>query len=434
MKIFLDMVGCRLNQSEIESYARQFTAAGHVLTDNIEEAELVVINTCAVTNAAASDSRQKIRQAGRLGNGQIIVTGCWSTMFPSEAASLPGVSKLVPNQSKDQLVADYIKSQGQVIDLNLLPRQPIPGSRMRTRAFIKVQDGCNNHCTFCMAVLARGQGRSRPIQEIIEDIRAALIENPQYPASAAREVVLTGVHLGSWGQDFKPPLNLRRLVEIILKDTDVERLRLSSLEPWDLDEAFFTLWEDARVCPHLHLPLQSGSASVLHRMARKETPQSYARKLAQARQIIPNVAITTDLIAGFPGESQAEFEEGLFFVKEMAFAGGHVFTYSARPGTAAARMQPQVPHSMRKERSTRLRQVLEEAGMDYRKQFLGKTLPVLWESANLVEDKWVMKGLTGNYLKVTSTAPVSLWNRITEAHLVQVTMDGLQGEIISSRE
>jgi len=247
-------------------------------------------------------------------------------------------------------------------------------------------------------------------------------------------VVLTGVHLGSWGQDFKPPLNLRRLVEIILKDTDVERLRLSSLEPWDLDEAFFTLWEDARVCPHLHLPLQSGSASVLHRMARKETPQSYARKLAQARQIIPNVAITTDLIAGFPGESQAEFEEGLSFVKEMAFAGGHVFTYSARPGTAAARMQPQVPHSMRKERSTRLRQVLEEAGMDYRKQFLGKTLPVLWESANLVEDKWVMKGLTGNYLKVTSTAPVSLWNRITEARLVQVTMDGLQGEIISSRE
>lgn len=424
------MVGCRLNQAEIEILARQFCAAGHTLAASPEEADLTVINTCAVTNAAASDSRQKIRQAAHLGNSQIVVTGCWSTLFPLEAVEFPQVSKLVPNQNKDSLVVDLLGSLGQADDLEPVRRQPVPGSRQRTRAFIKVQDGCDNHCTFCITVLARGSSRSRSIQEVVEDIRAALADDPQHPGSAAREAALTGVHLGSWGQDFSPPLHLRHLIEAILKDTDVERLRLSSLEPWDLDDDFFALWENPRLCPHLHLPLQSGSAGVLHRMGRKVTPDAFARLVKLARQAIPDVAITTDLIAGFPGETEAEFAEGLSFVRQMAFAGGHVFTYSARPGTAAARMQPQAPHPLRKERSARLRGMLEEAGLAYRTQFLGRTLPVLWESAQSVSDGWLMEGLTGNYLRVRALAAQSLWNRISPVCLESLTPGVIRGIII----
>jgi len=274
MKIFLDMVGCRLNQSEIELYARQFVAAGHTLTDTPGDADLVVINTCTVTSAADSDSRQKIRQAARLGCGQIIVTGCWSTMFPEEAASLPQVCKLVPNQVKDELVADFLKSEEHVPALGTVHRQPIPGWRMRTRAFIKVQDGCDNHCTFCITALARGQSRSQPIDKVISEIRLAMEDDLHCPGTAAREVVLTGVHLGAWGRDFSPALELRHLIEAVLKDTDIERVRLSSLEPWDLNDEFFKLWENPRLCPHLHLPLQSGSTGVLRRMGRKVTPES----------------------------------------------------------------------------------------------------------------------------------------------------------------
>lgn len=431
MKIFLDMVGCRLNQSEIETLARQFCAAGHTLAASPEEADLTVINTCAVTNAAASDSRQKIRQAARLGSSQIVVTGCWSTLFPQEAAALPQVSKLVPNQDKDRLVAELSEWQGQAFELEPMHRQPIPGGRRRTRAFIKVQDGCDNHCTFCITVLARGQGRSRSVHEVIEDIQAALADDPHHPGSAAREVVLTGVHLGSWGQDFSQPLSLRQCVEMILKYTGVERLRLSSVEPWDLDETFFTLWEDPRVCPHLHLPLQSGSTGVLHRMARKVTPDSFAQLVELARQAIPDVAITTDLIAGFPGETEAEFEEGLSFVRAMAFAGGHVFTYSARPGTAAARLQLQLPRLLRKERSARLRQILEDANREFRMQFVGRTFPVLWESARPDPNGWLMGGLTGNYLRAEALAQQSLWNRISPVRLESLTADGMQGVIIS---
>ncbi|NMC12695.1 MAG: MiaB/RimO family radical SAM methylthiotransferase [Chloroflexi bacterium] len=431
MKIFLDMVGCRLNQSEIEMYARQFVGAGHTLTDTPGEADLIVINTCTVTSAADSDSRQKIRQAARLGRGQIIVTGCWSTMFPEEAASLPQVCQVVPNQFKDELVAEFFKSQGQIMPLESDHRQTIPGGRMRTRAFIKVQDGCDNRCTFCITTLARGSSRSQPIEKVIADIHLAMTDDPQNPGSAAREVVLTGVHLGAWGREFSPALELRHLIEAVLKDTDIERVRLSSLEPWDLNDDFFKLWENPRLCPHLHLPLQSGSAGVLRRMGRKVTPQSYAYLLAQARQVIPEVAITTDLIAGFSGETETEFDEGLTFVQQMEFAGGHVFTYSPRPGTAAYGLQPQIPLSLRKERSARLRLILEEANRSYRMRYIHKCSSVLWERAEKFGSGYIMEGLTANYLHVTAFSPVPLWNQFSEVRLDAVTKDGLQGTIVA---
>ncbi|MGE5222190.1 MAG: MiaB/RimO family radical SAM methylthiotransferase, partial [Omnitrophica WOR_2 bacterium] len=300
MKVYLDTVGCRLNQSEIETFARQFRLAGHTLVPAAEEADLVVINTCAVTSEAASDSRQKIRQAARAGAQQIVATGCWATLNPQGAAALPGVSRVVTNDQKDRLVPDLLQVPSQVFELEPIEREPIPGDRRRTRAFIKVQDGCNNRCTFCVTTIARGKGRSRTIPEILADIRPAIRGN-------AQEVVLTGVHLGSWGHDFQERQSLRRLVNAILEETDVPRLRLSSLEPWDLDEAFFSLFKNTRLCPHLHLPLQSGCAATLRRMARKTTPDAFYRLVEAARAAAPDIAITTDIITGFPGEDENEF-------------------------------------------------------------------------------------------------------------------------------
>jgi len=210
----------------------------------------------------------------------------------------------------------------------------------------------------------------------------------------------------------------------------VPRLRLSSLEPWDLEADFFRLWDNPRLCRHLHLPLQSGSAAVMRRMARKTTPKTYAELVRVARQAIPDVAVTTDVIAGFPGETEAEFIEGLEFVRAMQFAGGHVFTYSARPGTAAARMPGQVPPIVRKERNNRLRLVFDEAERAYQTTFLGQVLPVLWESATtLGPEGWEVSGLTGNYLRVNAHAPRRLWNQITLVKLAHMTLHGIYGQI-----
>ncbi|RPJ25576.1 MAG: MiaB/RimO family radical SAM methylthiotransferase, partial [Chloroflexi bacterium] len=380
MKIYLDTIGCRLNQSEIETMARRFRAAGHEIVVSAAMADLAVVNTCAVTNEAAADSRAKIRQIGRAGVNEIVATGCWATLQPGQAKDLPNVLRVVTNDRKDQLVPDLLNLPQESFELEPIAREPLPGLHRRTRAFIKVQDGCDNHCTFCVTTIARGEGRSRPVADVILDIESAL-------QGGTKEIVLTGVHLGSWGQEFDE--HLRDLINVILRETDVPRLRLSSLEPWDLDADFFSLWDSSsslragsRLMPHLHLPLQSGCESTLRRMARKTTPQTFRDLVAAARQAIPDVAITTDIIAGFPGETDEEFAESLAFVRELNFAGGHIFTYSPRPGTGAARMKGQVRPELRKERNHILHAALEESAKAYRQKFVGRTMSVLWESTS----------------------------------------------------
>ncbi len=242
---------------------------------------------------------------------------------------------------------------------------------------------------------------------------------------------MTGVHLGSWGQDLSPSLSIQHLVEQVLENSDAPRLRLSSLEPWDLDARFFELWQDSRLCRQLHLPLQSGCERTLRRMARKTTPQAFAELVQAARQAIPGVAITTDIITGFPGEDEQEFEESLAFVQEMQFADGHVFTYSARSGTAAARMPGQVPQPTRKQRNARMRAVLAESALAYQTGFLGQTLPVLWESAtSLGPQGWEFSGLTGNYLRVFAHSQEQLWNQVTPVVLEQLNERGFHGRIL----
>jgi threonylcarbamoyladenosine tRNA methylthiotransferase MtaB len=426
VNVFLDSIGCRLNQSEIEAYARQFRMAGHTLVSSAGQADLVVVNTCAVTQAAVADSRQKVRQAQRQGAGQVVVTGCWSSLDPSGAAALPGVSQVIPNAQKDLLVPQVLDLPAEEFDREFIERQPVPGLRLRTRAFIKAQDGCDNRCTFCITTLARGPGRSREIPAVLADIQAAV-------AGGAQEAVLTGVHLGSWGSDFTKPTHLKELVQAILAHTHIPRLRLSSLEPWDLHTGFFDLWQDQRLCRHLHLPLQSGCAATLRRMARKTTPQAFQALVAVARERIPDVAITTDVIVGFPGEDAQEFQQSLAFLEAMQFAGGHVFTYSSRPGTAAARMPGQVLNSVRKERGAQMRAVLEQSAAAYQQRFIGQELPVLWENATTLGPQgWTVNGLTDNYLKVIANTQRGLWNQITPVKLEGLSEHGLHGTVISS--
>ena len=423
MKIYLDSIGCRLNQSEIETMGRQFRAAGHEIVPTAAAADMAVVNTCAVTSEAASDSRGSVRKIARAGVADIVVTGCWATLQREQASGLPHVKRVVENDQKDWLAADLLNLPRAAFDLEPIARQPLPGLRRRTRAFIKVQDGCDNHCTFCITTVARGSSSSRPLRDVISDIRLAL-------GGGTREVVLTGVHLGSWGQELGS--HLRHLIRAILRETDAPRIRLSSLEPWDLDAEFFALWEDERLCRHLHLPLQSGSASTLKRMARKITPASFRKLVEDARRVMPEVAITTDVIAGFPGESESEFKESLDFVQEMAFAGGHAFSYSPRPGTGAARMAAQVEPGVRKERNAMYRAMFERSAKAYREGFIGQCLPVLWESTTRLDDSgWQMEGLTGNYLRVTAQASHVMWNEISAVRLESLQGDGISGTIAS---
>jgi threonylcarbamoyladenosine tRNA methylthiotransferase MtaB len=423
MKIFLDTIGCRLNQAEIESMARQFRRAGHEIVATAKEADLAVINTCSVTSAAASDSRAAIRRAKRQGAGEVVATGCWATLEPAKAADLSGVHRVVSNLQKDSLAADLLELPHEFFDLEPLARSPLPGMHARTRAFIKVQDGCENACTFCITSVARGASRSHPLENVVADVRAAL-------AGGAKEIVLTGVQLGSWGRDLARPQSLAELLSSLLEQPSLARLRLSSLEPWDVEADFFSLWRDERLCRHLHLPLQSGSEAVLKRMRRKITPDSFSALVQAARAAIPKVAITTDIIVGFPGETEVEFAETLEFVKSMKFAGGHVFTYSARPGTPAARMQAQVRHEIRKERNAALRAVLEESAQAYQAGFIGQTLAVLWEgSSRLTEAGWTLEGLTDNYLRVKSVAAEVRWNRIDDVKLISMDDDGIKGMV-----
>jgi threonylcarbamoyladenosine tRNA methylthiotransferase MtaB len=423
MKFFLDTIGCRLNQAEIESLARQFRAAGHEIVPTATQADLAVVNTCSVTSQAASDSRAAIRRARRLGAGAVVATGCWATLEPEKAAGLPGVHRVVSNQNKDTLAVDLLGLPREFFELEPLARQPLPGLHARTRAFIKAQDGCDNACTFCITSVARGANRSRPLENVLADVQAA-------QAGGAQEIVLTGVQLGAWGNDFHPSQPLGKLVSSLLAGTSVTRLRLSSLEPWNLQAGFFSLWQDERLCRHLHLPLQSGSESVLKRMRRKTAPEAFAGLVQSARAAIPGVAITTDIIVGFPGETEAEFCETLEFVKSMHLAGGHVFTYSARPGTPAARMQAQVRYEIRKERSAALRAILDESAQAYRSGFIGHTLAVLWEaSSRLTEAGWVLEGLTDNYLRVSAVAAQPRWNQIDKVELLSMDGDGMKGRI-----
>ena len=430
MKVFLDSIGCRLNQSEVETMARQLVAAGHEIVDDAARADKVILNTCAVTREAARDARKRTRRFHRLNEqAEIVLTGCYATVAPDALQRVAGAGRIVPNKEKERLV--LLLDPGAHIDEPLYDNEPLlrdfrASAAGNTRAFVKVQDGCDNRCTFCITTIARGAARSRRLGDVVGEIQALA-------AAGYREAVLSGVHLGSYGHDFGNSQGLRDLVAAILQHTEIPRLRLSSLEPWDIDAQFFTLWQNERLLPHLHLPLQSGSDRVLRLMARRTRRQGFRELAHAARQAIPDLNLSTDIICGFPGESDDDFRQSLEFVREIAFGRLHVFTYSPRPGTAAATMPDRAPKTVRKERTRRMIALGQELSLAFHRRFEGEPRDVLWETTLGAGDdglRWT--GYTDNYIRVTAPGPRDLCNRITPTRLLKAHSDGLQGAILGA--
>ena len=420
MKVYVSSLGCKLNQSEMDGLAGELTAGGHELVSSPAEADLCVLNTCAVTHVAAQKSRQALRRLYRDNpRARLIATGCYAEIAPEDLGGLAGVERVVGNREKERL-AEWIGDSA--------PETAAPApvrSRMRTRALIKIQDGCDNACTYCIIHVARGPQRSRPAGEILGEVQARL-------ADGHKEIVLTGVHIGAYGRDSQrepAETDLWALVGRILAETDVPRLRLSSIEPWDLSEQAFRLWDDPRLCRHLHLPLQSGCDATLRRMARRYTTAEFSAWVTAARAAIPDLAVTTDVIAGFPGETEEEFAQSLAFVESMAFSRTHVFPYSARAGTPAAQMPGQVPAQVKAQRARVLRDAAAASQRAFSLSFVGRTLDVLWESQQGRGEHTMWSGLTDNYLRVATRSSANLVNQLVLTRLVALSGSALQGEI-----
>lgn len=431
MRIRVDSIGCRLNISEVEEMARNFAAAGHRLVGPGDIADVYVFNTCAVTHVAARKSRQIIRQMRRANpNGKVVVTGCYAQLSSQDIEAL-GVDMVVGNGQKDTL-AQLVADAGFLHDADPIPapdaasfitHMPLNVGK-HTRAFVKVQDGCDNRCTFCIVTVARGASRSRSLADVVAEINR-LVE------MGYQEAVLSGVHLGAYGHDFGDSQGLYALVKTILTETDLPRLRLSSLEPWDLEAGFFDLWDNKRLLPHLHLPLQSGSDETLRRMARRTTQTEFRELMQNARRAIPDLSVTTDIIVGFPGENDNEFAESIDFVEEMAFSKLHIFRYSRREGTTAAKLAGQVPAKIMQARSRRMHTLNARLEDTFRRKFVGRTMSVLWENSEPYGFGMQWSGLTGNYLRVvTQTHPeTNLKNEVINTELVDTGPAALMGQL-----
>ena len=396
MKVHLKTLGCRLNEAELETWAQAFQKSGHLITRQAESANVVVINSCAVTQDAARKSRNLIRRIHRDNpRAKLVVSGCYATLNPEEAASLLGVDLVISNQDKNQLVEKTLND----LNMDSMPAMSTePGgislfTRGRQRAFVKVQDGCRYRCTFCIVTVARGEEKSRPAQDVITEINSL-------HRQGINEVILTGVHLGGYGSDLDS--NLADLVKTILSETDIPRLRLGSLEPWELNDYFFRLFENPRLMPHLHLPLQSGSDSVLRRMARRCKTEEFATIIKKLRMQNPFFNISTDIIVGFPGETEQEWQESLEFIKNTGFGHIHIFTYSRREGTKAATLPNQLNSEVKKLRSQQLHILADAMKQKFYLDNLDQEFPVLWEGYRepYTEDKQLVFGYTPNYLRV----------------------------------
>ncbi|HEX5939250.1 MAG TPA: tRNA (N(6)-L-threonylcarbamoyladenosine(37)-C(2))-methylthiotransferase MtaB [Dehalococcoidia bacterium] len=416
-------LGCRLNQADSDAIARRFAEVGCAVGHDPAGADVVVVNSCTVTHVADRKARQLVRRARRLSpEATVVLAGCYVDSAGS-GLELHEADLLIGNQGKDQLVDLVFRWRtGE-------PAAPeAAGERsglrgLRTRAFIKIQDGCNDVCAFCIVPRVRGREKSRPIEELVDEAR-------MHEAAGAREIVLTGTQLGHYGRDMGWEVGPRRILEAMLKSTSIPRIRLSSLQPQDFSQPLVELWADRRLCPHFHVPLQSGSASVLARMRRRYDPGQYRVTIEMIRRGVPGASITTDVIAGFPGETDREFEETAELCRGVGFAAIHAFPYSIRKGTAAARMDGQVAPGVRDVRVRVLLEIGRESGRRFREQMVGSTQPILWEEA---DEEGHALGLTPNFCRVRTAQPAALENTIGAALIDGVKGGVLVGEVVPAR-
>ena len=414
-------LGCKLNQADAEAIARRLIAGGVRVVGRPEKgADAFVINTCSVTHVADRKARHLARLARRLSPGAtIVLTGCYAETAPAGVAALTGADFVLGNAAKPRIPALLLERLQQRGDPAVGCPTPLRQS-LRTRAFVSIHEGCDELCAFCIVPRTRGRECSRPVEDVVREVLAREREG-------VLEVVLTGTQLGNYGRDLGwEERGPRRLLEALLERTRLPRIRLSSLQAQDISPALLGLWRDPRLCPHFHLPLQSGSDAVLRRMRRRYTAERFRAAVALIREQLPGVAITTDVIAGFPGETDADFEATHRLCEETGFAAIHAFPYSRRPGTAANLMGDQVPVAARRERLQRLLSLAAASSEAFRRRHLGRVLPVLWEEAK--RGRW--QGLTANYLRVY-TRPDSvaeMTNKLLPTRLLDLQDEGLSGE------
>jgi len=416
VNINFQALGCRLNEAELETWASQFLKLGHQVTTDSAEADVVVFNSCAVTSEADRKSRQQIGRLHRKNpQAKMIVTGCHASLNSDAVKNYLGVDMVVGNDQKDDLVEKAVDQFGLTVSE---VEQPIQNSlflRGRHRAFIKVQDGCRYRCTYCIVTIARGEERSRSLADIIDEINTLYQQGIQ-------EIAVTGVHVGGYGSDIDSSLTV--LLAEILKQTDMPRIRLASVEPWDLPDNFFELFQNPRLMPHMHLPIQSGCDSVLKRMARRCKTEEFSDILKLAREASPLFNVTTDLIVGFPGETEDEWQQTMEYVESTGFGHMHIFSFSPREGTAAARFPGQIDKETKKERSRQMHELGARLKRIELEKNRGKTASVLWEQKINVETG-LWSGYTPQYHKVLSSSHGIQEASISDVIIDQVSADGL---------
>jgi threonylcarbamoyladenosine tRNA methylthiotransferase MtaB len=428
MRVAFYTLGCKLNQAETESLANRFSQAGFQLVSPGDGADIYIANTCTVTHIADRKSRHWLRLARRRNpRALIIVTGCYAQRNCQELAQLADF--VVDNEEKEHLLAftQTLSLEGRGLGENETKQSQMLAATIRTRSLIKIQDGCHSPCTYCIVPKVRYHEYSLPASQIIDELK-------QKVALGYKEVVLTGTKVGSY-RDAVPIASegssseLRDLVQRILSSTGIERLRLSSLQPSEISSEFLALWQDERLCRHFHLALQSGSETVLQRMRRNYSLDQYHRTINLIKEKIPDAAITTDIMVGFPGESDEEFEQSYSFCQQAGFANIHVFPFSARPETAAAGMPDQIKDKVKQERNQRMLELSRSSRRRFYEQFLGQTMPILWEKETSPGSS-IYSGLTVNYIRVFAHSEKPLSNEITPVKLVEFHNQGIWGEIV----
>jgi threonylcarbamoyladenosine tRNA methylthiotransferase MtaB len=437
--------GCRATQADGAALERDLLGRGLSRASTARDAEVVVLNTCTVTAEADRDARAAIRRVHRENPGcRILVTGCYAQRAPQELAGLPGVSWVVGNSHKhlagEILSACHPELAGFATEGPLFPVESLRGSSTyvgdifahtellaapvfdglgydKTRPNLKVQDGCDNRCSFCIIPFVRGQSRSLRLEEVLREMEALV-------AAGFREVVISGINLGRWGRDLEPASRFEDLVRAILANTGVERLRLSSIEPMDwTDELIELVAGSPRIAKHAHVPLQTGCDRVLRRMHRKYRPWHYEDRIRRIRAAMPVAAIGADVMVGFPGETDAEFEENRRFIASLPFTYLHVFTYSVRPGTPAAEMPEHVAPEAKRARNRALRELAAEKRQAFMRSLVGKTLSTI--TLSVVEDGRT-ETLTDNYQKLWLQG-VHPANQIVNARIEGLGDDALLG-------
>ncbi|MBM7660783.1 threonylcarbamoyladenosine tRNA methylthiotransferase MtaB [Bacillus mesophilus] len=428
-------LGCKVNHYETEAIWQLFKESGYERTDFEQASDVYVINTCTVTNTGDKKSRQVIRRAIRKNPDAVIcVTGCYAQTSPAEIMAIPGVDIVVGTQDRVKML-DYIEQfknerqpingVGNIMKARVYEELEVPAFTDRTRASLKIQEGCNNFCTFCIIPWARGLMRSRDPEDVIK--QAQQLVNAGY-----KEIVLTGIHTGGYGEDMKD-YNLAMLLKALDERViGLKRIRISSIEASQItDEVIDVLNNSEKVVRHLHIPLQSGSDTVLKRMRRKYTMEFFAERLNRLREALPGLAVTSDVIVGFPGETEEEFLETYNFIKENGFSELHVFPYSKRTGTPAARMDDQVEEEVKNERVHRLISLSDQLAKEYASQFEDEVLEVIPEEEFKADgSKGMYVGYTDNYLKVVFPATEEMIGEIVKVKIIKAGYPYNEGQFV----